>query len=140
MATTNIASDAKNSTGGAHEGYRNPEWHRRRLAVGWAIADNGGSLVDFAKAEGVSKPALIKWLRASGRDELRRKLRDNARTGGPVPASEARRRLIAAVESPSTADAARALGLSWHALNRWLGANAPDGAANALLDYEEEAA
>ncbi len=95
--------------------------HRDRRVRGWAIAEAGGNITDFARAEGVSTAAVWKWLQMW--PELYRALLDG-RNQSELSGDEADYRLrtvaLSDIAGRSRSSAARELGLSPPGLLFWL--------------------
>ena len=97
-----------------------------RLKSGWAIVDADGNLSDFAKAEGVSKAAISKWLATHNLDALHAALKSGRNSWGLPPEAEERRAVLVADALKANQPmrrVAEAEGVSDAAISYWLKRN-----------------
>ena len=99
-----------------------PERHRARKALGWKIADEGGNMSDFARAEGVSTCAIHKWL--AYWPDLHEALLAGRRTNtvsNEIAEHRLRTVALADLAGQKRSVTAQELGLSHAGLSLWLG-------------------
>jgi predicted transcriptional regulator len=95
---------------------------RFRRTLGWLVAGEGGSQVDYANLLGVTPAAVCKWLDMW--PDLRAVLRANSKRRTSVDPAEATRRLrivaMSDIGRGTRSAAAREIGLSPAGLAQWL--------------------
>lgn len=102
-----------------------------RVAKLQKFAAAGVCLAEAARRLDVTLSGLSQWARRHA-PEAYKSLKHNAVPGRPdLPREQAIERLKLGV-------AIEAAGVSPHALAQWLFNNAPDGAASALADYQDD--
>lgn len=114
-----------------------------RLKICQDAAREGCDVTRAAERLGIRVSALCRWLVRNNHREVHLDLLWNAKHGS-VTEGEALRRFKAVVAAMDAGKrlkhAAQELNMNYMALWKWIRENAPDGARQALLDYEVEEA
>lgn len=100
---------------------------REKLRIGWEVASKGGTKADFARALGVSSPAVSQFLR--NHPDLSNAFNDG-RKAHVLPAAERAERILMCAQAElgliRWCDVARAFGISRSGIVYWSAANAAD--------------
>ncbi len=108
---------------------------RKRLKIAREIVSEGGNCADFARAIGISPPAVLVYLRKYAPEYLEA-LKDGHRRNALHPLRVLHRLRVIAKHRTKIA-AARELGISSGCLHMFIKRYCQDGIAETLADYEE---